>query len=46
MPLVDDVLALIDVVRMQCLTTNITLEFACFVSINEMRIPLLIIVLQ
>ncbi len=39
MPLANDGHALIDVIRMQCLTTNLTLEFASFVSTNEMCIP-------
>lgn len=39
MPLVDDAPTLIDVLKMQCLTTNLALEFACFVSTNEMHIP-------
>jgi len=39
MPLADDAPTLIDVLKMQCLTTNLALEFACFVSTNEMHIP-------
>jgi hypothetical protein len=37
MPLVDDApgLALIVDVKMQCLTTNLTLELTCFVSTKE-----------
>jgi hypothetical protein len=38
MPLVDDALAFIVVVRMQCLATNLTLEFSCFVSTNDVHI--------
>ncbi len=40
MPLVDDApgLALIVDVKMQCLTTNLTLELTCFVSTKEVWI--------
>jgi hypothetical protein len=41
MPLADDVLgpALVVAIKMQCLTANLTLELACFVSTKEVRIP-------
>jgi hypothetical protein len=39
MPLANDAPIVIANVRMQCLATNLTLEFACFVSTNEVHIP-------
>jgi hypothetical protein len=39
MPLAGDAPTFIVVVRLQCLATNFALEFACFISTNEMCIP-------
>jgi hypothetical protein len=39
MPLANDAPTFIVVIRMQCLATNLALEFPCFVSTNDVRIP-------